>query len=102
MLNTKYYVSCDSSYMKFLEKAKAIEISCFLGTGIGTGMDWKQAWRTLWGWRMCSETGCLYNFMRLLYNLSNGRIGMNELLIWKWSTKKAINNIKSEKRKSIK
>ena len=49
MLNTKYYVSCDSIYMKLLEKAKAIEISCFLETGIGTGMDWKQAWRTLWG-----------------------------------------------------
>ena len=53
MLNTKYHVSCDSIYMKFLEKAKAIEISCFLETRIGTGMDWKQAWRTLWWGEGC-------------------------------------------------
>lgn len=43
---TKYYVSCDSIYKKFLEKEKAIEIGCFLGTGVGAGMDWTQVWRT--------------------------------------------------------
>lgn len=39
MPNTKYYTLYDSIYMKFLEKAKTIEISGFLGAGIGAGID---------------------------------------------------------------
>lgn len=48
MLNTKYYVSCDSIYVKFLEKAEAIETGCFLGTGIGAGRT-EHRHGELWG-----------------------------------------------------